>query len=131
MDNTIKKITQSIYTELKHYHSESVYQRAFALSLQTEPILHSQEVNLNIKYQGLNVGFCRLDIVIYDNNKLIILEFKAINKLTSKEKEQMLKYLHHSTTSKSGYLINFGNKQKYEIIRFQKDNENNIIQTIL
>jgi len=131
MDDTIKKITKSVYDELKHYHSESVYQRAFGLSLQTEPILHSQEVNLNIKYQGLIVGFCRLDIVIYDNNKLIILEFKAINKLTSKEKDQMLKYLNHSATAKSGYLINFGNKQKYEIIKFEKDNQNNIIQTIL
>lgn len=131
MDNIIKSITENIYKELKHYHSETVYQRAFSLELQQKPILHSLEVNLNIKYQGLNVGFCRLDIVIYDNNKLIILEFKAINNITEKETNQMHKYLTHSTTATSGYLINFGNKKNYQVIKFEKDNQNNIIHTVL
>ena len=120
MDDIIKEITHDIYEELSFLHLESVYQRAFGLELQIRNIRNLQETNLNIKYKGLNVGFCRLDMVVIDekNNKYII-EFKAINKITKKERNQILKYLQQSPIT-TAYLINFGLKQ--EILKFEKDN---------
>lgn len=122
MDKIIKNISKTIYETMKHRHSESIYQNCFSVELTNRAMPHAQEVNISIKYKSVDVGFCRLDIIIYNNNEPIIIEFKAVAKLTSKERDQMIKYLTHYDNSKIGYLINFGSKNGAEIFKFEKNN---------
>ena len=50
------------------------------------------------------------DLVCYDN---IIVEVKAVSSLVGEHVSQLLNYM-HITESKVGYLVNFGNKDKFE-----------------
>jgi GxxExxY protein len=120
MDDIIKQITHEIYKQLGKNMSEIIYERAFSVELQQFDIKHSTEVILNINYKGINVGYCRQDIVLYHNNKYILIELKAINKLSSKERDQIKKYLTHNPQADQGYLINFGSREVAEIFKFEK-----------
>jgi GxxExxY protein len=127
MDNIIKKITNEIYKNLGHCHSEMVYEKAFSVELQEHKIMHTTEAILNIIYKDVNIGFVRQDIVIKHNDKYYIIELKAISKLTSKERDQIKKYLTHNPQAQEGYLINFSNKLNPEIFKFEKKNKTEII----
>lgn len=124
MDDIIKQITHEIYKQLGKNMSECIYEKAFSVELQQFDIKHSTEVILNINYKGINVGYCRQDIVIYHNNKYILIELKAINKLSSKERDQIKKYLTHNPQAEDGYLINFGSRDNPEIFKFEKQKNN-------
>ena len=126
MDTIIKQITNEIYKHLDKNMSEIIYERAFSVELQENNIKHSTEVILNINYKGRNVGYCRQDIVIYHNNKYYLIELKAINKLTSKERDQIRKYLRHNPQADEGYLINFGSRDNPEVFKFEKKNQTEI-----
>jgi GxxExxY protein len=62
-------------------------------------------------YLDHDVGTVRLDMIV--NNEIII-EFKAIKKITNKEIKQLENYL-RITKMKTGYLINIG-LDGYEVI---------------
>ena len=82
--------------------------------------MHTTEVILNIIYKGINIGFVRQDIIIKHNDKYYIIELKAISKLTSKERDQIRKYLRHNPQADEGYLINFGSRDNPEVFKFEK-----------
>jgi len=125
MNKIIKNISNEIHDALSKYHNEMIYQRAFGVELQEKNIKYAEEVILNIEYKGVPIGWCRQDIVIYHNNKVIIIELKSINKLTIKERNQTKKYLINNKQAKEAYLINFGSNAP-EIMYFKKGKENEI-----
>ena len=124
MDDIIKQITHEIYSNLGKCHSEVIYEKAFSVELQEHKIMHTTEAILNINYKGVNIGFVRQDIVIYHNNKYYIIELKAVSKLTSRERDQIRKYLRHNPQAEEGYLINFGSRDNPEIFKFNKEKNN-------
>jgi GxxExxY protein len=135
MDLKLPIILENVLSNLGSGYKENIYQRAIEIELQNESISFQSEVICPILYQGIQVGYERADIVIYDNNKNImgILELKSqTNNITKKEFLQLYKYLTNLNVE-SGYVINFiitldaiisPNKYSIELYKLTKLNFN-------
>jgi GxxExxY protein len=94
---------------------EAVYQSAFKLELLNRKIPFEVEKELPVFYKGQRLEICyRADVICYGK---IIVELKALDRLTSKEESQLLNYL-SATRLRVGLLINFGSRGKLEWKRF-------------
>lgn len=84
---------------------EAVYQEALALEFKLRNIPFIKEKLLQISYKGqiLNKEY-KADFICYDK---IVIELKALNKLSSEHTAQTLNYL-NVTSFELGLLINFG-----------------------
>lgn len=94
-----------VHRELGHGFLEAVYQEALELEFKHAGIPALREVELPIRYRGelLTTGY-RADFLCYET---VIVELKAIERITSREESQLLNYLKASKKEK-GLLLNFG-----------------------
>lgn len=84
---------------------EAVYQEALAEEFERRGIPFRQQVELPIVYKGKTLDtHYRPDFILFEN---IIVEIKALDALTSRERAQVLNYLKASGFHR-GLLINFG-----------------------
>ena len=95
------------HRELGNGFLEAVYQAALANELEGRGIPFEREVELPVRYKGqrLGVGY-RADFLVFD---AIIVELKAMERLTSRDVAQLLNYL-KATGLRRGLLLNFGAK---------------------
>ena len=94
-----------VHRELGCGFLEKVYQEALEREFITEGIPFKREVNLKIYYRGVPLQQDYIaDFVCYDK---IIVELKAISKLSDIEKAQVINYL-KATGYELGILANFG-----------------------
>ena len=86
---------------------ESVYQEALALELRIRNIPFRKELTFNVTYKGhrLNSQY-RPDFVCFEE---VIVELKALSKLSSVEDSQLINYL-KVTGYHTGLLLNFGGR---------------------
>jgi GxxExxY protein len=84
---------------------EPAYQAALEVEFETRSIPHDREVEMPIHYKGvpLDVRY-RADFVCYG---AILVELKAMEKLTTREEAQVINYLAASGIGR-GLLFNFG-----------------------
>jgi GxxExxY protein len=84
---------------------EPVYQEALALELVARSVPHRREVDLPVYYKGqkLNTTY-RADFLCYDS---VIVELKALTKMSGTEEAQILNYL-KASGHEVGLLLNFG-----------------------
>ncbi len=95
----------NVHSELGSGFLESVYQEALAVELTLLGIPFKQEVHLNVLYKGEPLKkFFIADFICYDN---VIVELKAIQRLESIHKAQVINYL-QVTNLDFGLLVNFG-----------------------
>ena len=94
--------------------SEAIYQEALEVELAARliPFEPQPEVQLFYKGQLLQKTF-KPDFICYGK---IIVEIKALNEITGKEKAQVINYL-KVTDYRLGLLINFGSVGKLERYR--------------
>lgn len=106
-----------VYNELGSEFLEPVYQEAYEFELNSQSIPHVSQPPLRIVYKGhtLDKEYFA-DLIAYNE---ILIELKAIEKLTKREESQVLNYLKASNL-RLGILINFGNDQKLEWKRIIK-----------
>jgi GxxExxY protein len=94
---------------------EGVYQEAMEIEVLTKGIPFQSQRILQIQYKShlLKKEYIA-DMVCFEK---IIIEFKALDKLTGREESQIINYL-KATGYKVGVLINFGAQPKLEWRRF-------------
>lgn len=115
--NKIKNICKSIYAQLGPGMSEFAYQRALELELTIRGLGVCDEYLLTQNYRDSKgrihcVTTLRADLIIFDLN--LILELKAVNKLSYKDELQAKKYKELSCCKV--LLVNFG----YHNIEFKE-----------
>jgi GxxExxY protein len=94
-----------VHKELGSGFLEAVYQEAFLIELRGRKMPFEAQKKLGIFYKGkLLEKEYYADVVCYEK---IIVELKALDRLTSKEESQILNYLRASML-KVGVLVNFG-----------------------
>ncbi len=94
-----------IHRQLGHGFLEAVYQEAAVIEFPLKQIPFEKEVNLPVRYKTIALPIhYRADFVCFSE---IIVEFKALSRLSSLEESQILNYL-KATGLKRGLLINFG-----------------------
>lgn len=100
-----------VYNEIGSGFLEAIYQEALERELLLREIPFTREVGISIFYKGKPLKKHYLaDFVAYEK---IILELKAIAKITDTERSQVINYL-KGTGFRLGILINFGNTKGLE-----------------
>ncbi len=94
---------------------EAIYQEAMEIELSARGIPFDAQKQIQVRYKGqmLNREYVA-DLVCFN---LILVELKALNRLSGNEEAQVLNYL-KATGLKVGVLINFGSHGKLEWKRF-------------
>lgn len=104
----IKNCAEEVFNEMGSGHTEAVYEACMVLELShcntLYPVNITRQVPCPLKYKGFTIGVGFIDIVVDD----IIVELKAVAKLTPKDVQQVRKYL-GALDLENGLLINFGN----------------------
>lgn len=104
---------QEVYKELGPGYLESVYEDALCYELNSKNIGFQRQLELDVHYK--DVVFerrFRADLLI--ENKVLV-ENKAIKKITQQDEAQLINYL-KTTSLRVGLLFNFGG-EKFEFIR--------------
>ncbi len=87
---------------------EAVYQQAFAEELNLRKIPYEREVKLPVHYKEKELEcYYQADFVCFGD---ILVELKAMSKLSGKEEAQVLNYLRAAKRNRA-MLINFGNSR--------------------
>lgn len=104
-----------VHRELGPGFLEGVYQEAMQIELSARGVPFEAERPISVGYRGrlLSQNYFA-DLVCFDQ---IIVELKALNRLSGTEQAQVLNYL-KATGFKVGLLINFGSHGKLEWKRF-------------
>ena len=104
-----------VHRELGPGFLEAVYQEAIELGLKSREIPFVPQQSLQIYYKGQALRQIYIaDLVCYGQ---IIVELKALTRLSPREEAQILHYL-KATGYRVGLLINFGSTDKLEWKRF-------------
>ncbi|MGB9753460.1 MAG: GxxExxY protein [Roseiflexus castenholzii] len=104
-----------VHRELGSGFLEPVYQEAMEIELSSRHIPFEARKLLIIKYKGHTLQKqYEADLICYGQ---IIVELKALDRLSGKEQAQILNYL-KATGLQVGLLINFGSHARLEWKRF-------------
>ena len=93
-----------VHSHLGNGFLEAVYQEALAVELTNRDVPFQREVHFPVFYKGLELHtHYRADFICYDT---IVVEFKALPRLTGVEESQLINYL-KGTGLAVGLLLNF------------------------
>jgi GxxExxY protein len=106
-----------VYNELGFGFCESVYHQVMKLALEAAGLKVESEVKLPVCFRGTQVGYFEADLLV---EGVVILEFKAAERLLSAHESQLLNYL-KATAIELGLLMNFGPEPKLRRLAFAKD----------
>jgi GxxExxY protein len=100
-----------VYNQLGAGFLEAVYQEALEIELSERGIPFVSQKELHIIYKGRSLKKTyTADLTCFDK---IVVELKALDRLTNKDMAQLLNYL-KATGLRLGLLINFGQAEKLE-----------------
>ena len=104
-----------VYWQLGRGFLEPIYQEAFEIELSRRkiPFEPKRELTIIYKDQPLEKTYVP-DVICFDQ---IVVELKALERLSGVEQSQLLNYL-KMTTMKVGLLINFGSRVRLEWKRY-------------
>ena len=82
---------------------ESIYQRALGLELHAQGLSFEREVGIQVRYKQWSLPGQRVDLVV---EKRLIVEVKAVDRLTRLHRAQVLSYL-KTTRMRVALVMNF------------------------
>ncbi len=104
-----------VYNELGCGFLEPVYQECLEIELDKQKIPFESQKILKLSYKGSELKKTyQADFVCFGS---VIVEIKAVSRLTGEHRAQILNYL-HATNIDVGLLVNFGHFPKLEHERF-------------
>ena len=106
-------LAMEVHSKLGYGFLEKVYENAMMVLFHREGIHATQQAPLTVHFEGQVVGDYYADILVEDK---IILELKAIEKITDVHRAQALNYL-KATGLRLAILLNFG-KERLQYERF-------------
>lgn len=119
-DDLTQEVISAVYkvhNTLGFGYFEKVYENALMIELRKRRISASQQLPIQVYYEGEIVGDYVADIIVEDE---LILELKSVANLTERDEVQLVNYL-KGTNIERGLLINFGAsvkvKRKYKDFR--------------
>ena len=100
-----------VYNQLGPGFLEPIYQEAMEIETLVRKIPYKPQQDIHVIYKGRPLKkFYTADLICYEK---IIVEIKALERLTSREQAQLLNYL-KATGMSIGLLINFGSEKDLE-----------------
>ncbi|MEE9165792.1 MAG: GxxExxY protein [Nitrospinota bacterium] len=106
----IIKCFYEVYDELGNGFLESVYEKSLMIELRDLGLKAVNQKSLDVFYKNHLVGDFKADVIVEDK---IIIEIKAISKLTPQHEAQLINYL-KATDIKLGLLVNFGEELEFK-----------------
>ena len=104
-------LAMQVHTELGFGFLEKVYENALMVLFQENSIMAVQQVPILVPFHGQIVGEYIADIIVESS---VILELKALDRISDIHKAQTLNYL-KATSYRLALLLNFGkHKLEYE-----------------
>ena len=103
LSGKVIEAAMAVHRELGPGFLESVYQRAMQVSLLNRCIPYEQQKEIQITFEGISVGFHRLDLIVAGE---LILELKAVQSFEDFHFAQLKSYL-KATGLRVGLLLNF------------------------
>jgi GxxExxY protein len=114
LTDAILGVFYGTHYELGHGFSEQVCQAAMVIALREAGLAFQENVPLEVRFRGHQIGFFRADMVV---GNVILLEFKAASRIESWHEAQVLNYLRASELE-VGLLLNFGPKAEFRRLVF-------------
>ena len=100
-----------VYNQLGPGFGESIYQDAMEVEADIRKIPNNPQQDVFVFYRGQKLkSFFKPDLICFEK---IVVELKALDRLTTLEESQLLNYL-KATGMPVGLLINFGGKSDLE-----------------
>ena len=104
---------KEVYRELGPGFLESVYEDALCYELDLLDIPYQRQIDLDVKYKtAIFERKFRADLLV---DQRVLVENKAIKKITNNDEAQLINYL-KTTELRVGLLFNFG-ANKFEMLR--------------
>ncbi len=110
LTSLIIKAFYKVYNTLGHGFLEKVYENSMAIELKKMGLGVSQQVKIDVFYDGEKVGNYFADLVVEEK---IIIELKATEALITEHEAQLVNYL-KATPMEVGLLLNFGEKPQHK-----------------
>ena len=96
-----------VMNAIGHGYLEKIYENALAIDFRKNDIAFAQQQEFPLSYEGELIGTFIPDFIVFDK---IIVEIKAVDKITEREIGQVINYL-KTTKLELGVLLNFKNQK--------------------
>jgi len=116
LSHRIIGIAIEVHKKLGPGFQEKIYEQALLKEFENAGIGFEKQKVIRVKYEGVNLGNQRLDLLV---DAEIILEIKACTKIIPLFRNQLISYL-KTADKKLGLILNFG-RRKVEIKRVVYD----------
>ncbi|GEM_PF-2033334 len=127
----IAELSEEVYRNLGEGFPEEIYQKALQFEMREKGISFQREVNIEIFYKGIPLGFDRPDFIVrpcqLSGGKPVVIELKAVKKLGEKHITQAKTYLRSLPHASDGELKDC----KHCILINFPDNNNGSVECFL
>ena len=100
-------IAMKIHNKLGPGFVEKIYEKAMAYEFKKEKIQFSEQSEIKVKYEQIELGYQRVDFLVEEK---VIVELKCVAELSNIHFAQMLSYL-KTTDKRVGLILNFAEKK--------------------
>jgi GxxExxY protein len=107
IEDTIREITEDVYSSLGSGHSESVYDCATQVGLRLKGLSYESQKVVELKYRDHHVGEGYPDLLVRSGTDALVVELKAVGGDLGAPEEQQLRNYMRILDVAEGLLVNF------------------------